>query len=112
MGKNIYYVTHYSFQYNGEVGEIEEWNCACTVERGGSKDRTTVTVMREVYSGQGNLSLPSSVGGVVCLKLEKTQHLSPSTLPSCVTALAPSNSRISKMKNGLFSRLERLVKPP
>lgn len=81
---------------------------------GGTKDSMTVTGMREGCSGQEDVSLPSSVcrAAYNSLKFEETHHLSQNTLPSCMVAPALRNDRMSKMKNGSFSRLELLVRPP
>lgn len=102
---------------NGSVFMIfiktEKQSGVCSTERGGMRDVTAVTGVREGYGGQENSSLLSGADKVVCSSLELAhtclhRHCpSPNTQSVCTTALVLSNDGTSERRSS-FSGLDPL----
>lgn len=90
---------------------MEEQRDACIVERGRARDETAATDVREGCGGWRDIPL-LRIGWVVCSSLELVYTQPHNKLPSPMIALALSNDWMYKMKNGLFSGLVFLRRPP
>lgn len=96
-------------EWRGGNGERTKALGACW-KRVRTRDPMRVTGTREGCGQWGNMSLPCRADRVVGSRLELTR---PSNmLPSCIITLALSNDRISEMKNGSFSGMDLLGRPP
>lgn len=78
--------------------KVEELSGVCTVERGGTRDRTVVTGVREGYSWR-NMPLDGGQQPGACT------DSAPDQLSCCMTILALNNNRMFKMKSGSFPGL-------
>lgn len=79
-----------------------------TVERGRTRDATAAGLSHCMAAWTKKHVMWSRE---VCCSLELTQALTPSSLPSSKITLTLSNSKISKIKSGLFSGLSLLERP-